>query len=504
MKGVPDEYRPGTRQWGVRSSGGEMVGRMRFDVMWIGGLGVLALAGIGGAAWAGGEIVLGPSDGLALDQPRVAIEVIQFTPDALLGDVNRDAVVNGLDVDPFVSLLLNGSDQAEADMNYDGQLNGLDVDLFVAAVISDGPDDPGPGVAQSLGPEFSNTLLLDTAANGIMAVAAAVTEMQSAGYVTEAIYDEQGVAGFTPMDVSAAYRLDFAGDSGVRQTLSDVRILSNSSVNFGSFNGILGMPAMVGRTTNLDFSVWSGIAATFLGVDFSTAPPPGNGHRYTIPLELIDFPQNGQRDPDDPLPTWAPLPSAEVKLRSGEEEVQRRFLVDTGAQLSVISRSTAFALGLDRDGDGTFNQEMIGELPVGGIGGEVIMPVLEIDSLAVGTQEDVDLVWTNLTVGVLDIDASISGIFGMELLTSGWFQKVLFGTGPDGYLDQVHFDFRAADQMQGTMLLDINPDLDVPASTAMVTFGPSAATVPEPSALVLLITALLATRLIRVVRERRW
>lgn len=173
-------------------------------------------------------------------------------------------------------------------------------------------------------------------------------------------------------------------------------------------------------------------------------------------------------------------------------------------QLSVISRSTAFALGLDRDGDGTFNQEMIGELPVGGIGGEVIMPVLEIDSLAVGTQEDVDLVWTNLTVGVLDIDASISGIFGMELLTSGWFQKVLFGTGPDGYLDQVHFDFRAADQMQGTMLLDINPDLDVPASTAMVTFGPSAATVPEPSALVLLITALLATRLIRVVRERRW
>jgi hypothetical protein len=56
----------------------------------------------------------------------------------LLGDVNLDKVVNGLDVDPFVDVLLNGPFQDEADMNEDGVVNGLDVDPFVAAVVGGG------------------------------------------------------------------------------------------------------------------------------------------------------------------------------------------------------------------------------------------------------------------------------------------------------------------------------------------------------------------------------
>ena len=56
----------------------------------------------------------------------------------LLGDVNLDSVVNGLDVDPFVDVLLNGPFQVEADMNEDGVVNGLDVDPFVEAVVGGG------------------------------------------------------------------------------------------------------------------------------------------------------------------------------------------------------------------------------------------------------------------------------------------------------------------------------------------------------------------------------
>ena len=56
----------------------------------------------------------------------------------LLGDVNLDGEVNGLDVDPFVDVLLNGPYQREADMNEDQVVNGLDVDLFVAAVVGGG------------------------------------------------------------------------------------------------------------------------------------------------------------------------------------------------------------------------------------------------------------------------------------------------------------------------------------------------------------------------------
>ena len=55
-----------------------------------------------------------------------------------LGDVNQDGEVNGLDVDPFVEVLLSGTYQAEADMNEDQVVNGLDVDPFVEAVIGGG------------------------------------------------------------------------------------------------------------------------------------------------------------------------------------------------------------------------------------------------------------------------------------------------------------------------------------------------------------------------------
>ncbi len=62
--------------------------------------------------------------------------------DDLKGDVNADLVVNGLDVDPFVDVLLNGTTDAgmeyRADVNDDGVVNGLDVDPFVALVVGGG------------------------------------------------------------------------------------------------------------------------------------------------------------------------------------------------------------------------------------------------------------------------------------------------------------------------------------------------------------------------------
>jgi hypothetical protein len=54
---------------------------------------------------------------------------------ALVGDVNHDGRVDGLDVEPFVALLVGGTYDANADMNGDGQVNGLDVGLFVTAIV---------------------------------------------------------------------------------------------------------------------------------------------------------------------------------------------------------------------------------------------------------------------------------------------------------------------------------------------------------------------------------
>ena len=49
----------------------------------------------------------------------------------LIGDVNRDGVVNLLDVTPFVELVSDSGFQLEADVNQDGIVNLLDVQPFV-------------------------------------------------------------------------------------------------------------------------------------------------------------------------------------------------------------------------------------------------------------------------------------------------------------------------------------------------------------------------------------
>jgi hypothetical protein len=78
---------------------------------------------------------------LEVESGDTAMASLQFTG-WIVGDVNGDGEVNGLDVDPFVAVLLNGSTELllnlKADMNGDGEVNGLDVDPFVAAVIGGG------------------------------------------------------------------------------------------------------------------------------------------------------------------------------------------------------------------------------------------------------------------------------------------------------------------------------------------------------------------------------
>jgi hypothetical protein len=72
----------------------------------------------------------------ALSDAEVKILGTVFTPECLLGDVNLDDAVNGLDVMPFVSLVMGSIYQREGDMNEDGTVNGLDVVHLVAAILA--------------------------------------------------------------------------------------------------------------------------------------------------------------------------------------------------------------------------------------------------------------------------------------------------------------------------------------------------------------------------------
>jgi len=49
----------------------------------------------------------------------------------LLGDVNRDGMVDFLDISPFIVVLSTGSMQAEADIDQDGVVNFLDISPFI-------------------------------------------------------------------------------------------------------------------------------------------------------------------------------------------------------------------------------------------------------------------------------------------------------------------------------------------------------------------------------------
>jgi len=376
-----------------------------------------------------GSIELGPSDNVALDQPRVAIELLK-------------------DMDPHP-----------------------DIERW-----------------ESVGPGVFNTLLLDTGANSVLAMATAVNDMLQPplAYQTEGLFDEVGVGGVHRMDVSASYRFDFAGSSGIRHTLPETRILSDANQDFSMFGpwGLVGMPAMAERVTTLDMRGWSGgglgLDDLYMKTIFSDALPDGEDHRYALSVDnRLAF------DPLDYLvtgepPVWADIPFlTAIPTYNGVGEAGN-FLFDTGAQISLISQQLAMAIGLDTNGNGLLDANdnaYLGSETVGGVGGQTSVPVFAIDEVRVpvtkvSTGEVVELVWTDLQWLVLDIDVAegqppLDGVFGSDLLTSGWFHSFFYPGMPDGYIDQLHFDFRGwglhtgtPEPQSGTIYFDLNASVD--------------------------------------------
>ena len=338
------------------------------------------------------------------------------------------------------------------------------------------PDVRNPGQWISLGPAGGgglfevpyNYFLLDTGANAILAVDAAAQSLESqSGYVTEAEFVEMGVAGSTVYDVSAPYRFTFAGSDGVVHTLpmtSDgVRIQSNPLAQLGGpvdwfgIAGLVGMPAMVNRVTTLDFSAWSDmddISTHAHGGEVFGRPAGGNGHRYSVAVDnRIAFPAADGRPeweaPDSPLPTYADVPF--MTAIAGHHDaaglpVDRSggFLLDTGAQFTVLSRSMAFRLGLDANGDGDLDDDAVDFVEVGGVGGSRVVPVMLLDEIRLPTQEGVDLAWKptdpedlGLQVIVMDIfptgDVNGDGIVtsaDADVVQAHWGQTVPQGDLP--------------------------------------------------------------------------
>ena len=224
---------------------------------------------------------------------------------------------------------------------------------------------------------------------------------------------------------------------------------------------------MLGRVTSMDNTQIADGNYLQMGVKFLSSVPVDGNHRYSLPLELRDFPPTGQRSPNDPLPTYGPLLFAPVELRQGTAVEANWLVVDTGAQWPILSSALAFSLGLDANGNGILEDDALDVIQVGGAAGTVDALVFQIDAFGLQTDANVDLVWTNCPVLVLDIDPAIPGVIGWNLPTTGWFDEAMeIGLGR---VDAVHLDLLDSNSMAGTMYLDIAAAYDhvVPAPPAL-------------------------------------
>ena len=76
------------------------------------------------------DFIIGSPSQYGTGNARVFVS--QGVPVFLLGDVNRDDVVNFLDIAPFITLLSSNTFQVEADINGDQGVNFLDIAPFIA------------------------------------------------------------------------------------------------------------------------------------------------------------------------------------------------------------------------------------------------------------------------------------------------------------------------------------------------------------------------------------
>lgn len=376
-----------------------------------------------------------------------------------------------------------------------------------------------PTTGDLLGPTLSQPFLLDTGASVVYIAGGtfvtidpdtfeiistnAYTELSEAGVdFSVGTVEELGIGGVQTVNFSAPYDIVATRDGVNTVELEDVRMIGNGEADFGGFAGILGTPAMVNRVTTLDLTVWSGgqsdpdtftIDNLYMDVQFgatgdATLPDPeADQLRFNAPLHLKSFPYEGN---PSPAPNNAPLPFADASVSHGNTTLVTDVLIDSGAQLGVISTDLAVGLGLGQmelvDGIEVFVpfDTSLGTLEVSGASGTEEAWLVGYDKLTIFGEEDTELAFNGIGMIVLDVHPDIPLIIGSDFITVGWLDALL-GTlglgepGPDGLIDRFHLDLTQSGNLEGQLILDLNVNA-----------------IPEPSSL-MLITALGAAILSR-------
>ena len=139
------------------------------------------------------------------------------------------------------------------------------------------------------------------------------------------------------------------------------------------------------------------------------------------PSYLPDVLQNNWSDNPYSPGFWAGLYTDITVARPGSSSKTDQFLFDTGADVSVISKATANAIGIKTGGSNPTPPDFY--VPITGVGGSITQaPGFYLQTLSVQTSGGI-ITWTNVPVVMLDItdprdfSGAVPGILGMNLFT---------------------------------------------------------------------------------------
>ncbi len=369
-----------------------------------------------------------------------------------------------------------------ADFNIDGVFEAsLDLPRILFLLKTPPPADfaepsvagPNGSALEYMGNFEVNWAFLDTGASGIL-LSREIIDYLQISIDPNAQYSDVGIGGIEFFDISEVLYIGTASYDDPNPydqehyTLSGPWRFQAKKDYAGPWPDepldLLGMPVMFGKTVVLNSRGPSNLEIfsadikepndpTIPEVDFTV---PLRFEKYITPKDPCNIP---------PLPVLAYNPVIDnITAEYGDNSSTGTWLLDTGATMSLISVAQAAALGLtDPDGNTLIGPDFI--VPIGGIGGQVMVPGFEIDNLIIPTLDGYNLVFNNARIGVRDIGI-IDEVTGEPIILDGIFGSNFFCATMNistWELSDTAFDTIVIDMRNGLLGFDVNNAYPLPS-----------------------------------------
>ena len=236
-------------------------------------------------------------------------------------------------------------------------------------------------------------------------------------------FDKDGFPVFGMSFDTAVSTSNIQGFVGTATGSPDMPTITGTPLLVKSIDHPAGLAAMVDMTgEKLDFSdIAPGLVIPMPDVHFvdpASTLTSIAGSTDPVKIPLLPYGNDNYADPGDAITESANeiIPGVSV-VNTAATLPSQNFLVDTGAQLSVISTAAAVALGLDLAHPET-------TITVQGVAGSQDVPGFTIKDLVLPRTDGGTIHLTNIPIYVLDVAPAIDGILGMNAFDTA--DKVLF------------------------------------------------------------------------------